>query len=203
MGQRKTGPRTRIGTLCLMLAAVLSAALMPAASAAPPTPDFGAGIDAYAAHEPQSACEADPKPGVVGFKDLLVATYGERAWGISRSCDQGGVSEHKDGRALDYAFDVTDAAQRAEADDLLGWLLATDRHGNAHALARRLGIMYIIWNNRIWLSVDPQWKQYNDCADGSGDPTACHRDHVHFSFGWPGARKETTWWTASAVSRVD
>ncbi|MBB5953749.1 hypothetical protein FHS29_000319 [Saccharothrix tamanrassetensis] len=185
---------------------VLSTALcvaVPTASAAPPTPDFGAEIDGYAPHDPQNTCDPTDKPGVVEFKDLLAATYGNRHWGISRACDQGATSEHKEGRALDYAFNVTDATEQAQADDVLNWLMATDRHGNAHALVRRLGIMYIIWNNQIWSATDPRWTQYNNCSGDSGDPTACHRDHIHFSFSRQGANKETSWWTAQGAPQAE
>ncbi|WP_433260079.1 hypothetical protein ACQPZF_22995 [Actinosynnema sp. CS-041913] len=190
-------------TLCLVLSAALGLVLAPMASAAPPTPVFGPEIDGYAEYQPQSTCDPAAKPGVAEFKDLLVAAYGERHWGIERACDQGGTSEHKEGRALDYAFDVNDATQRAQADEVLGWLLATDPHGNPHALVRRFGLMYIIWNNQIWGAYDQRWVQYNGCSGDSGNPTACHRDHIHFSFGWPGARKETSWWNPPSLARVD
>jgi peptidoglycan hydrolase-like protein with peptidoglycan-binding domain len=68
-------------------------------------------------------------------------------------------------------------------------LLATDRYGNPYAMARRLGIMYIIFNHRIWGAylADQGWRPY-----GGSNP---HTDHVHFSLSWAGALKQTTWWT--------
>jgi hypothetical protein len=159
------------------------------AVAAPVTPSFGPTIDNYASYDPQSTCVGTAQPGVVGFKNLLTATYSDRNGGIVTACS-GGVSEHKEGRAFDYMLDVGDSAENAIANDILNWLLATDQYGNSHANARRLGVMYIIWNRQIWgsYSASSGWRPY------SGDSP--HTNHIHFSFSWAGARKETTWWTA-------
>ncbi|WP_203907274.1 FG-GAP repeat domain-containing protein [Rhizocola hellebori] len=169
-------------------------AITPApARSAPATPLFGPTIDDYADYYGQDTCDPTPKPGVVSFKDLLQQTYGVHSWGITRSCDTAGVSEHEEGRALDYHFDYYSDVQRAQADDLLGWLLATDIFGNTHAMARRLGLMYIIWNGQIWESYRPfdGWQAYS----GSNP----HTDHIHFSFSWPGALAQTTWWTGALI----
>ncbi|MFC6014936.1 FG-GAP repeat domain-containing protein [Plantactinospora solaniradicis] len=165
----------------------------PAAAAPPPTPSFGRAIEAHAALVSQSTCDPSNKPGVVGFKDLLNSHYGQHTWGIGRACSSGGVSEHKEGRALDFHLNVNNATQRARADEITNWLLATDGYGNTNALARRFGIMYIIWNKRIWTAsrASEGWRTYP--CDGS--PGDCHTDHIHFSFSWAGARKETSWWT--------
>lgn len=166
------------------------------AQAAPPTPSFPEAIDAYASYDPQDSCDPTAKPGVVAFKDMLVAEYGNRIWGIGRDCGVGGTSEHKEGRALDYAFNYNNSTQRAQATDVINWLLATDRWGNRHANARRLGVMYIIWNRQIWGSynISDGWEPYN-----GENP---HTDHIHFSFSWAGARKRTTWWTSGSTPRV-
>lgn len=60
-------------------------------------------------------------------------------------------------------FNYFDSADRADATDLLNWLLAADSYGNKHAMARRLGIMYIIWNKQIWSSYDASsgWRPYS------------------------------------------
>ncbi|MFF5365494.1 hypothetical protein ACFY4I_39945, partial [Streptomyces scabiei] len=155
----------------------------------PPTsPDFGPDIDPYAASDPQRGCDPAAKQGVLAFRDLLLATYlGTTSLGISRECGAPGDSEHKEGRALDWGVNVNGQAHIAA--DLLDWLLATDRHGNTHALARRFGIMYMIWNRRIWEAyrADRGWTPYTGRSP--------HTNHVHFSFSWAGARKETTWWS--------
>jgi hypothetical protein len=66
-------------------------------------------------------------------------------------------------------------------------------------MARRLGIMYIIWNKQIWgaYSAGSGWRPYS-CSGVTG----CHQDHVHFSFAWNGAMKRTSYWTKS-VAPVD
>ncbi|MER6350222.1 hypothetical protein ACWC10_37885, partial [Streptomyces sp. NPDC001595] len=159
----------------------------------PRTPAFGPAIDPYAGYEPQRDCDPTPKPGVAAFKDLLLSTYpGTTNLGISRACGSGGTSEHKEGRAFDWGVNVNGQAHIAA--DLLDWLLATDAHGNRHALARRFGIMYMIWNRRIWEAyrADRGWTPYSGASP--------HTDHVHFSFGWAGARQQTTWWKGAAPS---
>jgi hypothetical protein len=179
-----------IAVLCAVVV-LTTVVLTTPASAAPPTPVFGPAIDRYATYVGQTTCDPTAKPGVVDFRDLLRAEYGRADLGITRACGIGGRSEHKEGRALDYPFNAANSSQLAQATDLLNWLLATDQYGNTHALARRLGIMYIIWNKRIWRAYDPSagWQAYTD-----GDP---HTDHIHVSFSWAGARKQTTWWTAA------
>ncbi|MFI9450805.1 FG-GAP repeat domain-containing protein [Amycolatopsis sp. NPDC052450] len=169
------------------------AVLAPPASAALPTPAFGPAIDGYAKYVGQTTCDPDPKPGVEGFRDILTAEYG-RGGGISRDCGADGQSEHKEGRALDAWFDAGNSTQKAQATEVLNWLFATDQHGNTHARARRLGIMYIIWNHQIWRAYEPSkgWQNY------TGDNP--HTDHIHFSFSWAGARKQTTWWSSTPRS---
>jgi hypothetical protein len=188
----------RFGALVVTTAIAGSVALSTAvggAAAAPETPDFGAAIDAYAENEPQTGCTDQAQKGVVAFRSMLNTAYEAHTGYITRGCGVGGTSEHKEGRALDYMLDVNDREENAIANDALNWLLKTDRHGNKHANARRLGIMYIIWNRKIWGSYNPSagWRDY-----GGSNP---HTDHIHFSFSWAGARKQTTWWTASSDDR--
>ncbi|MYV97746.1 hypothetical protein GT354_05525, partial [Streptomyces sp. SID3343] len=157
----------------------------------PSAPDFGPRIDGYQPYQGQTGCDPTPKPGVLSIRDLLKATYGRGDLGIGRSCGAEGRSEHKEGRALDYPFNANDGNQRAQGDALVAWLLATDRWNNQHALARRMGVMYLIWNRRIWAANTKSWSAYSGSSP--------HTDHVHISFGWPGARKQTTWWTESVL----
>ena len=156
----------------------------------PVTPAFGSKIDSYASYMGQSKCDPTAKPGVTAFMKLVLATYPcTTSGGISRSCSSGGKSEHKEGRAWDWMIKVGHPA----ADSLLGWLLATDKHGNKHAMARRVGIMYMIWNKKMWRAYNPGlgWAPYS----GSNP----HTDHVHFSFSWDGANKKTSFWSAPPV----
>ncbi|MBX7161273.1 MAG: hypothetical protein K1X95_13365 [Acidimicrobiia bacterium] len=182
---------SRLRPLVLALSIILVVPLLPAgAGAAPATPNFGPSIDAYAAYDGQATCSPDPKPGTVDFSNMLLATYPQSgSYGISRDCNLGGQSEHKEGRAFDWMVSASDPSDVAAVDDVINWLLATDKYGNRHALARRLGIMYIIWNGYMWRAYRPDdgWQPYS----GSNP----HTDHVHFSFSWAGALRQTSWWT--------
>ena len=154
----------------------------------PATPAFGKSIDGYASYDGQDQCSGSAKPGVTAFMNLVLKTYPcTHSGGIVRGCGVGGTSEHKEGRAWDWMIKVG----HPSADKLLGWLLATDSHGNKHANARRVGIMYMIWNRKMWRAYNPGgWQTYT----GSNP----HTDHVHFSFSWKGANKQTSFWSAPA-----
>jgi hypothetical protein len=187
--------RPLVSAVVLLAAVVLSGLVVviaPHAVAAPATPSFPARIDAYARYDPERICDPVAKPGVVDFRNLLNRTYGRHSSAIGRPCGSG-TSEHYEGRALDYFLNAASRADSAVARDLIKWLLATDAHGNRHAMARRLGIMYIIWNRQIWGAYRPSaWRPYT-C---NGTPSSCHTNHIHLSFSWSGARRQTTWWTA-------
>jgi hypothetical protein len=156
------------------------------------------GIEALSPYIPQTSCDPVAKPGVIAFQNLILQTYPNTgSSGIVSTCAaEGMVSEHSEGRAFDWTSSVNNPTQKAQVDTLLNWLLATDNHGNQAANARRLGVMYIIWNHRIWGSyaANSGWRAYN-----GSDP---HTGHVHFSFTWAGAEKRTSWWTKS-VAAVD
>jgi hypothetical protein len=159
---------------------------------------FGPAIDPPAGYVPQKTCQPAPKPGVVAFMHMLEHAYPvSGSLGISRACNVGGTSEHKEGRAFDWAVRYSVSKQRRAAARAISWLLATDRYGNKFAMARRLGIMYLIWHRRIW---EPWsgWKTYcvqrgSSCiSPSSGAVMNPHVSHVHFSFTWPGAYKRVT-----------
>lgn len=182
----------RLGVALTAAAVVAGGGLVspPSASAAPPTPALGPDIEDLSPYQPQMSCDPTAKPGVVAFRTLALASYpGSGDDGITRACDQGATSEHKEGRAFDWLVRYDVPAERAMATDMLTWLLATDRYGNRAAMARRLGVMYIIWNHQIWGSyaADAGWKPYS-----GADP---HTGHVHLSFGWAGALGLTSYWT--------
>ncbi len=157
----------------------------------PSTPSFSSGVESYASYDGQDTCAPTARPGVEAFRDLVLKTYPcTTSGGITRACSIGGTSEHKEGRAWDWMVKVGHPAP----DALLGWLLATDSKGNKHALARRLGIMYMVWNHKIWKSYQASkgWQAYS----GSNP----HTDHVHFSFSWNGANKKTSFWSGGPAS---
>jgi hypothetical protein len=154
----------------------------------------GPDIEGYARYEPQTTCDPTPKPGTVALRNVLLARYpNTQSFGISRACDVGGTSEHKEGRAFDWGANVNNAAQRAAVDDFIAQLFATDQYGHRYALARRMGVMYVIWNQQIWgaYNADAGWRPY------SGDSP--HTDHVHISLSWAGARAETSFYSGNVV----
>ena len=187
----------------LMIGAGLGAAGLispPPSQAAPaslPTPaGLTAAIEAPQPYVGQSTCDPVAKPGVSAFRDLLLRTYPDSgSYGIVVDCGGGGQSEHKEGRAFDWKVSINNANHVAEVNAVLAWLTATDRYGNKFAMARRLGIMYMIWNRQMWRSYeDGSWRAYSGVS--------AHTDHVHFSFGWNGAHKVTSYWDAS-VAPID
>lgn len=152
-------------------------------------------LDAYADRDPTLAgqCDATPKPGVLLFRAWIIALYGEHPGpngkpqyqNILRDCKIGSPTEHWQGRAWDWMI-PSPAAAKAMVD----MLLDSDAQGRPHALARRAGIMYLIYNRRMWRSYP-----WQDQPAGSWHPyggESPHTDHVHLSFGWPGARGLTS-----------
>jgi peptidoglycan hydrolase-like protein with peptidoglycan-binding domain len=166
-----------------------------------------AGIEALSPYLEQDSCNPVATPGAVKLGDLLRATYPGTSYGIARGCGSDGIaSEHYEGRAVDWFTSVRDPAGAARATSVLNWLLGADAAGRRYANARRLGVMYLIWNNRIWGSYRSAegWRPYSNCAahpEKSYD-TTCHRDHIHISLSWAGAAGRTSFWTGS-VAAVD
>ena len=183
-----------LGVGGLAATAAVPSTLLPAAHAARlPSPSFSSGIEGYERYEGQKQCIGAEQAGVAAFKRMVLGAYpGTRNLGIIRACGVGGTSEHKEGRAWDWGVYATRSNEAAAAQEVINWLLATDAQGNRHANARRLGLMYMIWNRKVWkaYSSPHTWHTYT----GSNP----HTDHIHFSFGWRGARKQTSFWTAAA-----
>lgn len=179
---------------------------LAAATSVPAVPSrLPGGIEGLAPYVKQSSCDPAAKPGAAAFGRLLGRTYPGTGYAISRACGADGIaSEHYEGRALDWSVSVRDATGRARAQALLTWLFAADRAGHRYANARRLGVMYIIWNDRIWGSyaASSGWRPYSSCTthrQRSWD-TACHRNHIHISFSWAGAMGRTSYWTGSVAA---
>jgi hypothetical protein len=205
MSDSRLGTITRRGAVAALAAFILVPSA-PAEGRVPRTPRFGKWIEPHAEYVGQRYCRPKPKPGVVAFRKLVMRTYPWTYEGnISRDCSVGGTSEHKEGRALDWGVSAASAKDRGAVDDLLDWMLRKDRFGHRHAMARRLGVMYVIWNRRMWSTWDG-WEVYcvqrrGACRDNDGDVVHAHNDHVHFSFGWPGARKNTSFWNPEMSRR--
>lgn len=161
-------------------------------------------IEGYASYQPQTTCATKTKPGTEYLLGWLVRRYpGTGRSGTLRSCSSGGTSEHKDGRALDWAVDADRADQRALAQSFLTKIFATDSAGNPHARARRMGIMYIIWDDHIWASyrrferrdyLSPACSSLQNCSK-----TLRHRDHVHISLSYAGAGAQTSFYVRRGV----
>ena len=146
------------------------------------------GVDPASPYLPQVSCSPVNLPGVLKLRALVLKTYGEGgSGGISRGCTEG-VSEHSEGRAWDWMVDVNDTSERKAAANFLAWVTADNGRN-----ARRLGIMYIIYNKKIWAI----YRASEGWRTSSG-----HTDHVHISFSWNGARGNTSFWTGK-VGTID
>jgi hypothetical protein len=147
-------------------------------------------------------CRKQPTKGAEAMVAWLQQNAGGQFWGIMR-CERWGngrASLHAEGRAIDWHLDVHNGADKREATRLIDLLLAPDRAGNLHALARRMGIQEIIWNCKSWYSGAESLRPYSPCYDDKGkrtkiDDTTAHRDHIHFGLNWPGAKMRTTFWS--------
>lgn len=150
---------------------------------------FTRAAEGFAPSEPVSHCDPTPKLGPKLFRDFVLDRFGGRDGGIERACKTPPESPHEEGRAWDWF-----PPSKACADRMLAWLLA-----DGGELARRAGLRNIIWYERTWNAArmaagTDGWAPYKHA--GSADPTAAHRDHVHFAFSWAGARAETSFYDA-------
>lgn len=193
--------------LCAL--AVVSLSLTPADAAKqlstvlPPERPYPAVLDAPVEYEGMTTCDPVARPGALLLRQLLLDTYGKAVIGITRACDQDSISEHKEGRAVDWMVDWKNPAERAEAQGFVDWVTAPGPDGTPAANARRLGIMYIGWGDEMWRAYDPDrgWTELKGCysLQGSANDTFCHRDHVHFSMTWDGAAGRTSYWDETPV----
>jgi hypothetical protein len=147
-------------------------------------------------------CRKRPMPGMLALERWLEKNWRGVSWGIMR-CEKlgrGNYSLHAEGRALDWHLDVHNGSDRRAARRLILTLLATDKAGNTHALARRMGVQEIIWNCRSWWSGSERMEHYSYCYNRRGklkkhlDETQAHRNHVHIGLNRAGARKRTSFW---------
>lgn len=156
---------------------------------------FPDAVDGYADLVWQTLCDPIPKVGATAFAKLLTTQVGGTA-GIGRDCNappttKTGKSEHKEGRAIDWMNDINKPEEKARVEQVIAWLLAPDAQGNPHAMLRRAGVMYMIWDNKIWSVRTRSWVPY-----GGFSP---HRDHIHFTLGWDGALGKTSLYRALGV----
>jgi hypothetical protein len=178
-----------IAVTILPTTADATASLVPHAPVVLPTE-----IEVMPPYQPQTFCDPVAKPGTLALAHLLTSTYSATSIvSLTRACD-GSKSEHYDGRAIDWGVDHRNARMRTQGKAFLDWLFADDANGDQYAMVRRLGVMYVIWNKRIWGSYSQHWEPY-DCSG----PTDCHIDHMHISLDWSGAMKKTSFWSGKVL----
>lgn len=190
-----TSHSTRLALTALLAVGLLSTA-SPALAAQPvPSPvPAPAAVEGFAPYVGQVSCDPTAKPGMTAFANLVFSHYGVgRNGGIARDCATGGTSEHKEGRAWDWMLNAADPGHAATADEFLGWLTAAGPDGTVGYNARRLGVMYVIWNAKSWsfYRADQGWLPYT-----GANP---HTDHIHVSLSWNGALKRTSFWTGQVA----
>jgi hypothetical protein len=198
----------RVAVPLLAGALLVAATLVPTgavASANPPVPTpraFGAVADDFPQWERENTCSPTQKPGAKKLRGLLRRTYGRSISSSTvRPCTSAD-SGHEEGRAVDWMTNKKVPEQKAMANAFLAWLQAPDSYGNTYAMARRLGVEYVIWNNRMWRTYDTGrgWTEYDNCLHKKKKgkkawANACHRTHVHISLSWDGAYKRTSYFS--------
>jgi hypothetical protein len=157
-------------------------------------------IDGYR-YDYARRCLKRPQRGTVMLQSWLGSHVRGSFWGITRceKLSRRNYSLHSEGRAIDWHLDVHNRADRRAAKRLIDLLLAPDKVGNRHALARRMGVQEIIWNCRSWWSGSESLGRYSACYDRKGrrrriDDTTAHRDHIHIGLNRLGAKGKTSFW---------
>jgi len=186
----------------VLVTAVLVGGLLACLTAVPTLAKYVMPVDSYATYQPQKKCARNAKPGTVALGQWLAARGGSYG-GTLRDCRSGGRSEHKDGRAFDWTLDATDLDDQATADAFIIEAFADDELGDTDALARRMGIMYVIWNDKIyaaWDGFEPKNYLSSGCRSRrTCSPTLRHRDHMHISLSKAGAKGRTSWYVEGAA----
>jgi len=159
-------------------------------------------IEDFADYVPQTKCHPSPLAGTVALGAWIEQEYrGTSASTAGRRCSSGGTSEHKEGRAIDWSLDARKAGQRAVARAFLQAITAADADGNEAALARRMGVMYVIWNDHMYSAWDqfaPEDYLSSSCKrKRTCSATLRHRDHMHISLSRRGGRGLTSWYLAT------
>lgn len=197
-------PVRRLAATSLILALAVAAPLGGAAAVeappvtaprvtAVPRPQVAlpAQLDVRPTYQAGASCDPVARVGATRLGQLLVDTYGAGSFGTARFCD-GSTSEHHEGRAVDWMLSAAKPADKAVADAFLAWLTA-----DSGAMARRMGIQYVIWNRAMWRAYAPErgWTPYSGVSP--------HTDHIHLSLTWDGAMARTSWWSGRTVTTPD
>ena len=193
-----TAARSALSALAVLAPVLVAPVLLATpAAAAPPTVSPSSAIEVLAPYQGQAICDPVARPGAVALRQLVLQHYpGTGDSGIVRACTAVGASEHKEGRAWDWRVSTANPTHVTQVAEFTTWLLAPDEHGNTAAMARRLGIMYMIWDAKIWKSyqADRGWQRYTGASP--------HTDHVHFSLSWAGAYAQTSYWSGTVAPVV-
>jgi len=183
--------------------AIMAPAGVSALRAPPSEPKVAAAkpVDAYPERDIPTECDEKQRSGLLGFKHMIMEQVGGGDSGVHNCRTIQGkttLSYHAVSRAWDWRMNAKKAADRERVNEVLSWLLRTER-GVPHANARRLGIGEIIWNREIvtlW-SRNPAPPCHHEPTGMSCfrpyDGVNPHTDHVHFSFSVPGANDTMVW----------
>jgi hypothetical protein len=153
-------------------------------------------------YDPATHCTRKPKPGMTAFVGWLQRHASGVSWGTYR-CERWGKHEaslHAEGRAVDWHLDVAKRDDRRQARRLVELLLAPDRAGTPHALARRMGVEEIIWDCSYWAAGMEDFIAYRPCLNKHDDvrrhvdATIAHRNHIHVGLSKAGAMRRTSYW---------
>ena len=151
---------------------------------------------------PATSCTGGEMPGARDMFQFLnhwwprggfLGIYSCRSVGTT-----GTTSLHSEGRAVDFALNVNNAADKAAGVAIRKWFLADDSAGGHWAMARRFGIQEMIWNRHIWTSerANEGWRDYSVPPGGSP-----HEDHIHIGLTRRAGNRNTSAWTGFDACR--
>jgi hypothetical protein len=190
---RLSGKRLRVPAL---VAAVVTALALVTSS--PPASAYTEPPEDYASYQPEKACRDKPRAGTKKLAAWINDSFdGGTAVASMRRCDTS-TSEHQDGRAIDWTMDATKKKDRRQVNRFFQRIFAVEDGEHDHALARRMGVMYVIWDDGMYSAyrtsgADHFERRAYGC--GCGSKTTRHRDHVHISLSLRGGRGRTSWYT--------
>ncbi|GAA3069871.1 coiled-coil domain-containing protein [Streptosporangium carneum] len=137
-----------------------------------PTPGLRRADGTWVPQLPGGPDNITPRTRLV--RQLIAQRFGPH-FGIGCYRVDGGIAgggEHPLGRACDFMLSqggsMPSAAETARGDEIAAWAIKN---------AQRLGIMYIIYRQRIWHVRSGSWRMMSN----RGGVTANHYDHVHIS----------------------
>ena len=204
---RASHARSTIVATCAAVLAILMVFASSTSVSAATYPILDDPVDPYSNAAPSVCSNGYVYPGVYAFRDILASSYGARTASLARSCPATMTtysSYHARGLALDWRLSAYNGTEAAYAQQILNWLFQPNSEGDNHVRLRRLGIIEVIWNDRMWTRFDREatsniqtWRvyDYSGCVAGGGNPDTCaHRDHIHFSFSLEGGNMQRSWW---------